>query len=166
MKFTIKKGTHRAVPFMLNIWFNKTILRRSVLFDYSCRYDLGSADQFDHNKLFGIGFLWDKKDSARFGWRFDLQTSKIIISAYCHINGVVVMKDICSVFTLNTYIFILEKVPGVNAYQFTVTTNSGNVLGSTTVPFFHKKKICFPMNFYFGGNRTAPHEIICSLKKV
>jgi len=177
MKFTIKKGSHRCKPILFGLWWDKRIIRKRVIFDFSSKYDLGNIDQFDHNKLFGIGYLWNKNDSARFGWRYDLDKSKIIISAYCHVGQVVissglpihkestvVMEDICSIYANRQYLMTITIADG--QYDFSVVNWENELpVGWKSIKFYHKKNIGFPMNFYFGGNRTAPREITCEIKK-
>src|SRR5687767_3142409 len=116
MIFRIVKGTHRSHPLRAGIWLNKTIIRRRVTFHQSCKYNLDSFDQQDINKVFGIAFtdfwrlIWigiswpvfillnykrQHVDSARFGWRYDIEANKFIISSYCYVDGQRITSDIC-----------------------------------------------------------------------
>ena len=166
MKYTIKKGNHRAWPLRFGLWFGKTIIRRSVTFYPSCKYDLKTDDQHDTHKLFGIGYFpHHQKNSARFGWRYNNLTNKIIISAYCYVDGERVIKDIVGLNINERYIFTLEVNP--HFYEFGVKPI--DIMHSVIVEFVDKKInhwISYPLSVFFGGNRTAPNDMMIEINKI
>jgi hypothetical protein len=168
LEFVIKKGKHRAFPPPIGLWCNKTTLRRVISFDDNCKYDLGNDDQFDTNKLFGIGYLegFHKEDSARFGWRYDTESGKIILTAFCHVNGVMVYEDLCSVFFFRKYLTML-LIDGC-FYRFLVVDAESpfTKYGDVTIRFTHDKMWSYPLGPYFGGNQTAPHDMSLHISKV
>ncbi|MGQ0739567.1 MAG: hypothetical protein ACT4OJ_10940, partial [Bacteroidota bacterium] len=99
MNFTFKKGKHRARPLYWLRWWPLLIgprdIRRRVMFLFGSRYDLEGQDQDDHNKLYGVAFGGVHRHSARFGWRYNNDTGKFILSAYCYIRGQRTMEDLC-----------------------------------------------------------------------
>lgn len=185
MIFKIKKGKHRSWPLRLGIWYDKVIIRRRVTFYNSCKYDLDGFDQEDTNKLFGIAFsnfwriIWiciswpvfillnrnrQHEDSARFGWRYNKDTNKLILSAYCYVDGSRFIKDICTALPHKTYILSLSINP--EFYTFTVEDRDDHsFLASYSIPKYHNKKWSFPLGFWFGGNRTAPHDMSLNISK-
>jgi hypothetical protein len=165
MRLTIKQGKHRAFR-LPKLWIGTKEIRRSVVFLPSCKYDLKDADQADTNKLFGIGYLWSHhKDSARFGWRYDNAQNRIVVSAYCYVNGKRIIKDITTCRLNTRYLFTLEIYP--DCYEFVVKPE----LEDMYLPICERidkdqsKMIGYGLGFYFGGNRTAPHDITIEIKK-
>lgn len=164
MKYKIPKGAHRARPPLFGLWICKSIIQKQVCFTDSCRYDLPGADQFDTNKLFGIGYLFNHHvDSARFGWLWNPVKQKIEIAAYCYIGGERIIKTICEVDTNKEYVLKLRIVGG--SYVFSVKEGS-YLINSCTIPFSHKKKFGYPLGVYFGGSRKAPHSMAIEMKNV
>lgn len=159
MILIIHRGKHRPSGWIrqLRVWFNKKSISRRVSFYSSCAYDLKGDDQADVNKLFGLGYLWNKKDSARFGWNYSLITGKINIYAYVHLSGVVSFNKVCDVpmgAPTRMTIYIND-----HSYFFSVTNYAGKEVASTSIDKPHKKKLSYALGLYFGGNRVAPQDI-------
>jgi hypothetical protein len=173
MIYRIKKGKHWAWPLSLGLLINKTILTREICFDSRCKYELPDngkhdqdKDQLDTNKLFGIGYFFSHhKHSARFGWRYDVEKGVFVISAYCYVNGNLIIRDIGNVIAERNYIFELKIEPGGYYFKVKDKTNS-MVVASGEVFIQHPRKWGFPLGFYFGGNATAPHDMTIKIKKV
>lgn len=166
MKYTIKKGAHRAWPWSLGLWFNKQVLRRAVYFDNSCKYHLEGEDMDDTNKLFGIGYFPNHhKDSARFGWRYNPDTEKIRVSAYCFVNGKRIILDLCEVAVFRWYHFTLTVLD--SRYQFEIRDgfNDWHVIGDDIVIKTHNKNWSYRLGLFFGGNKPAPQKMHIEIKK-
>jgi hypothetical protein len=134
-----------------------------VEFTNSCRYFIKGIDQYDTNKLFGVGYFpHHHKESARFGWRYG-RKGCILISAYCYVNGARVEKNICSV-PINTEVEMYLHV-SKHAYQFFVVDGDKS-LGAAEIGKSHDKKWGYPLGLYFGGNKTAPHCITVKMKSL
>jgi hypothetical protein len=158
MIFTIHKDTHRAKPLRFGLWFNKRTITKDVMFFDDCAYYLPGIDQLDTNKLFGIGYLWSHhKDSARFGWRYNSEKNKIVLSAYAYVSG-------------NRVIIDLAEIPFGKYVRCTIKVDYGKYVfyvdGFETryIEFAHKKKIGFPLGVYFGGNKLAPSTMHIDFK--
>ena len=166
MKRTIKKNKHHASPFTVGIWFGKKEIRRDITFFPSCKYNINDEDQEDTNKLFGIGYLPHHHiDSARFGWRYDVLQNKFIISAYCYVDEQRIIKELCTVDVMQTCTFIIKKE--VDGYTFKVQPKHLLYqVKSVFIPLYHTKYISYPLGFYFGGDKTAPHDMMIEIKKV
>jgi hypothetical protein len=165
MTFRIPTGHHYARPFRLGIWWRKTSFTWVVKFDESCRYDLGNEDQFDTNKLVGIGYLpHHHKNSARFGWRYDIETDRIILSAYCYVNGRRVIQHICFCEIGKEYRIKLQVL--ANSYYFDAyESGSMKQLGVVFVEHYHRKQFKYGLWSYFGGTSTCDHDVKIQLKR-
>jgi hypothetical protein len=160
MLLKINKGSHRPTNWMawLRLWYNKKVIRREFLFHPNCEYNLGNDNQDDHNKLFGIGYFWDKRDSARIGWRWSVKRKKYIISAYAHVDGKIVFEDICEVVSNQKCYAVLRILTGF--YQFEVfSVNGYSNVGTTSINYTHKKKFSYGLGLFFGGNETSPQKM-------
>lgn len=181
MIFRIPKGKHRAVPLRFGIWWNRSVFIWNVLFEESCRYDLKTDDQFDTNKLIGIGYLrgwyrpdgvpWWKlwkyrvKDSARFGWRYWPDTGQIELSAYCYLNGRRMIEHLGFVEIGEPYRFQLNVTR--QAYVFDVfDLEQDKPVAGCSIPHLHRKKLQYRLGPYFGGQATASHQIKIQLESL
>lgn len=165
MIFRIPSGKHRARPLRFGFWCGRKSFAWVVKFDESCRYDLKSEDQFDVNKLCGIGYLpGHHKDSARFGWRYWTDRKEIELSAYCYVSGRRVIQHVgfCEIDKL----YRIELIASSWAYYFSLTNTDQTPIGEAEVNHTHKRQFQYRLGIFFGGNRTAPHDIKIQLEKV
>jgi len=166
MTFRIPAGKHRARPWRFGLWFDKNSFAWKVKFTESCRYDLQSQDQFDTNKLIGIGYLpGHHKESARFGWRYDTVAGLIALDAYCYVRGQRVIKHIAWCEIGKEYRLRL-KVLDTSYYFDVYEPDAVKANGIVTVEHFHEKKLKYRLGVFFGGNKVAPHEIKIELEKL
>ena len=170
MKQTIHTG-HRKPrwwAFILFPWLahDKKSVSRKVTFGLNCVYDLeGEEDDLDVNKIFGLGYLWNKDDSARFGWNYNNITNRVDLFAYYHVNGLRDFTKICSVSVGLQYLMILNI--NDQSYSFSVASiSTGDEIGNHIVIKTHKKKWSYNMGMYFGGTLKAPHDITIEINKV
>lgn len=120
-------------------------------------------DQNDVNKIFGIGYMWTGKNSARFGWNYNIQTDKINLFAYYHTNSPKGEFDkICEVEIGVTYLLILNIHE--RSYRFSVITEECEK--SIDINRKHKKKLSYNQGLYFGGQQRAPHDITIEINKL
>jgi hypothetical protein len=167
MTLRIHKGNHRATGWLwrLRLWIGKKTIRKQVIFDFSCKYELPGNDQYDTNKLFGIGYLWSHhKDSARVGWRWDIDLNRFIISAYCYINGDRQIHELGEVLANKPY--VIEIAITDSMYIFKITKENSATVGGAIIDHYHRKKFSFPLGLYFGGNKPAPHDMKIQIKNV
>jgi hypothetical protein len=167
-EYLIKKGKHYPSGFHLGLTFTKYI-DFECMFSEDCLYDMEGVDKFDINKLYGFTTtFYHHRQSARVGWRcIDGENIQIVTYSYndgfrepheCDILGVVKPNEKfrCGIVDLET------------SYLYTFKMNDGT--GETT--FFHDAKkpdwfffhyLLFP---YFGGNKTAPHDMVIYINKL
>lgn len=139
---------------------------RKVIFHSNCAYNLpGEEDDADVNKIFGLGYLWNKKESARFGWNYNNITNKIDLYAYYHVGGVMDFKFICDAFLGKEYLMILNIYQ--RHYSFSVWSDTdATAIGDKMVGKTHQKKWSFNQGMYFGGTYPAPQDITIEIKKL
>lgn len=161
--YTIKKGRHYSKLGVQPV-LDFDYIAHIVKFDDTARYNLGTPDQFDINKLFGVGFLHHHYDSARFGWRYIPDLDKIELLAYMYKSGTRINEwdeqihlcliDIGKKYELSLHV---EK----ENYRFIVWDIRMNTKVCNKI--FSRPKIFkwfgYLLRPYFGGNRTAPHDI-------
>lgn len=165
--FTIKKGRHRATPLRFGIYWNKEDISRQVMFDHSAKYDIG-PDQTDINKLFGIGFFpGHHKNSARFGWVYNPDKKKVELHGYWYDKGQRKIEYLCDVNFYTSYILTIDITYNYPRIRFTVVQKDANYEKvSKIVEVSRLPRLSYYLGLYFGGNRTAPHDINVTIKKV
>lgn len=170
MTFKFKKGKHRAWPPYWLFWFIWLIrpkqIRRRVLFYGHSKYELPEDDQPDKNKLFGISFTVDPKDtSARFGWYYDRQENVFKLHAFVHLKGQWESTHLCDcianwpydcrlTITKKEYIFRVDRL------------SDREIIAHMPIEKKHSRRSGYLLGPYFGGNQKAPKDLIIELKKV
>lgn len=149
----VKKGKHRFFPYTFGLTWAK-VHKYELQFHYGCKYDIGE-DQGDINKLFGVGYWFHHRNSARIGWRY--MDGRIEIMYYCYVNGQR-RSGVLTTTTLNR--------PVVVTYTYTSTAYIFEC-NQRMIAINHSGHGCFGylLGAYFGGNRPAPHEMKVLVKK-
>jgi hypothetical protein len=185
MRIKIKKGNHYPFPYYLGMpkWVNEnkiTTMAMEFMFMDSCIYDLKDEDQGDVNKLFGFSIGYHHKTSFRFGWRADLKTNTIEIVAYEYHDKVrQATMHICNIATRKSAYFLLCYYPDGKTEYAVYQDNTEymkfeenikpNVIDTTLTNIVNIKKksgLGYTLGLYFGGNETAPQDIIIYRKKI
>lgn len=155
--FTIKKGDHYS--YHAHKVVGNTI-KYDVLFEPSCAYNLGNANQYDVNKLFGFNACnsLHHENSARFGWVY--LDGIIEIYAYVYENGV---RDIEQIATVN--------INEWNSFELINTGASYAFKVNNTLYIWDKENPCvtkynYMLYPYFGGDEVAPHDIHIQFKSL
>lgn len=118
----------------------------------SCQYQLDEPDQLDWNKLFGIGFFpGHHVASYRFAWRWLEAMGKIELAAYWYQNG-------------KRHWFPITTVKLMEPIELKIQYQAGNIefktsTGNSFVTSGKWPWIGYKLGLYFGGNKTAPHDI-------
>ena len=160
-RFTIEEGHHYSQGCHIKLHAGLTSLSKEVIFTDSCLYQFDDADQLDINKLSGLSYGLHHKNSIRFGWRAD--NGSIKLSLYCYNNGKRSMLDICNVNVNNTvklkFEYDSKKLQIVASVE--INDNIYGVRQAFKMPKFKFGYFLWP---YFGGNKSAPHEMHIWLK--
>lgn len=168
MIYTIKEGKHYPTPTQAQKLFiapKLITLNYKVSFCYNCRYTLPSNDMYDINKLFGVSFGHHHQNSERFGWRYSPDYHLIELFKYSYIDGVRCVDFIRYLHFNQIYNLTLK---------ITVRTNEVNVHYQINDSYFNYQRpkpkklfsrLSYTLGLYFGGNRTAPHNMNINLIK-
>jgi len=158
----IEKGTHYACPLqlvkkLLGIRICKSRkMSCEVSFTESCRYDVG-RDQSDINKLFGFSLGMHHKNSVRVGWRYVPNVDAIEIVTYIYRQGERLKEhhvDWVGFGKCVKYTIELRKDGSVHFYAGERWC-ACDMMGTQGKIF-----LSYPLSLYFGGNCTAPHDML------
>jgi hypothetical protein len=164
--YTIKKGNHYAnISLFEKLFSFGWKVKRSAYnfkFHSECWWaPPRNSDDNDLNKLCGIGYGTNhQENSARLAWRPDFNVpGKIEIYGYVYDqqSGGHISKYITSVQT------------GVNCTGLITSTDTTYVIMVNAVSVTMQNNIkdpnlCFHLYPYFGGNNTAPHDMVIELE--
>jgi len=168
-KYTIKKGNHYCQFAWLSLFrmhWNKNLWSVKFKLDDNCWWSpTRNSDDYDINKLVGIGFGFNHhKNSWRLGWvpNFIFKNHfKLFAYAYDTNTGQHVSVEMGDFISGVIYDCKIESKN--NKYYFSCSN-----IGQAEIDNNLKdSKLEFELNFYHGGNNTAPNdetaltEIIC-----
>lgn len=169
-RIVIKKGKHYPFPgFLVPVLKyvkkeKETKMERTFKFTESCFYDLQNENQLDTNKLFGFSIGNHHNTSFRFGWRPNLLTHKIQILKYEYQDGIRTIFPLCEVdadkwVSFGIYYnpkgfckYVASEMIDENAGQMNVKISPVNVK--------RKHGFGYRLGLYFGGNETAPQDVV------
>jgi hypothetical protein len=158
MNKNIYKGMHYCLNF-LNFkpycFKQAHSLSYEVVFTDSCKYDIGS-DQSDINKLFGFSYGFHHHQSDRIGWRWNPSLNKIELLLYSYEQKVRRSFKLTEV-ALNT-LNIIELEVYLNGLYRHISIKINNETYAFCLlqdPVYWG----YTLGLYFGGNRTAPHNM-------
>ena len=131
MKIKICKNRRYQFPYFnlsmpVLIRKNKSFsISKQFLFTDSSIYGFNDGSRSDINKLFGFSIGHHHTDSFRFGWRPNIDLSKIEIVSYEYLNGIRVKETfVCDVKLNEWYQFKLKYCSVIEYIQYTVTDNN------------------------------------------
>ena len=167
MTRTIREGMHRPLGIIPAFLRNMRICRskgRIIGYDFfindTYEYLIGGGDQMDWNKMYGWSFgINHHQNSIRIVWRYNAKDDAVEFAPYAYIGGKRILpsdKQIVRGFiggAISTSIEVLDDTAKV-------TICNGDVKNTTQFVFSGcEKKPLLGLWIYFGGNRTAPHDI-------
>jgi hypothetical protein len=132
-----------------------------VKFDSTAIYQTNDPqNQYDINKLYGFS---DNNAahhlfSARIGWRWSDNALRLF--GYVYNNGIVDSKELCPVLIGSDVNCSIKTTAGF--YIFTVDHKVDSLPRLSTTPVAKGYQL-YP---YFGGDETAPHEILIKIKEL
>lgn len=158
--YLIKQGNHKSnvensLPGNGLRYLKSKTLQFTARFDESVRYKLDQNDQGDINKLFGFSDCnsHHHQNSARFGWSYNIDTDMVDIYAYYYVSGKRHIENLGSAQINEAVRYRI--VMGAGYYQFELK----NSVTRTARGSECKMGMYYLLFPYFGGNRTAPHDI-------
>lgn len=171
---TIRQGEHRAKPWALKLETDGT-RTYEWQFTHTVRYELGDSDQCDWNKLTGASadLLQTRDNSIMVAWRYD-RSDSVVLSVYYHADGETFWAsapctdpepEVLRVDSELPYIVI----PATEPFRTSVRV-TGNTIAVDVETIFTGQRMTYEREFsrigrhreiypWFGGNRTAPHDI-------
>lgn len=152
-RYEFRKGSHAAKPLILDI-DRDGILRFMAMFDSTCIYDIGK-DQSDWNKLTGLYYLSSKgthEYSVMVSWRW--YNDSIELGYYMHLpDQPLPVKGYLKSIPLNS--IMMCEVSIVDNINTVIVGNTSYSVESINI----NKNTKWIVNPWFGGNKTAPHNI-------
>lgn len=156
--YRITKGSHKASRINFGIQTGSK-LERKIELGSGCLYPHINKDSKDLNKLFGFSQGFNHhKNSVRFAWRNNPESSKIEIWAYQYNKGEVIKKHICNVDVMEHQEYSIELKDGLAVYRIA----GYKVELPFKRPFF---KFGFRLYPYFGGQNKAPNNMMFFFNK-
>jgi len=161
----LSKGNHYADNYPRIDIYTSDEIWRTVIFKSNCEYDLKNNNQFDTNKLFGIG-KWGivnfkaahLEDSGRFGWRWDIKRHQMEIMAFSHVNSVMKFESMGFV-NLEEEVFLKLKIDWNNHWYIYRMIKDDILIKEYRERFTTNKYIRTELSLYFGGDETSPHDM-------
>lgn len=159
--YVIKKGKHS--PFLFPKLTFSNSLSYIVEFTESCRYNLKGSDQYDINKLPGLADNWSHHhwNSMRLGWRYNISRDSIELFTYSYVNKKRLKEKFIRFINISKPILVTQTITK-DSYRY--------VVGSLYEYEKRKRRIMFGLkyitDFYFGGDKPAPHDIQIKLKRL
>lgn len=167
-KIIVKKGNHRSYSFFPKIYvlnrYKSFEINRCFKFTESAFYDLHDEDQGDVNKLFGFSIGYHHNNSCRFGWRPLLEENLIEIVGYEYREGTRLLTEHIGKVEIDVwYEYSIEYLPKYDSIFYNVfdverMLQVGDLY--TEIELKWLMNFGYGLNFYFGGNETAPHDIV------
>jgi len=166
---TIKKGKHFVKMDDRITKYRKAPTKVSwkYIFQENCNYNLGTADQFDWNKLTGLYFnlLRTRAETVMVGWRYNIEKDIIELCAYYHILRKREFTAPIIAIKRGEELNVTIEISYEPKYYKVILSSSENI-GEHQIAFFHNRKICGQINFYFGGNEAAPQDVSVQLELI
>jgi hypothetical protein len=166
-KFLIPKGKHYPKGFHFGFTFKRKI-EFEAMFDKSCLYHFGDVDDYDINKLFGMSTTWfHHRQSARIGWRC-VNGREIEILTYSYNKGERKIEEhdiLGTVLPGEKFTCIIEDQETDYVFRFKKEDDISwtNAHDAKHPDWFIFHYFLWP---YFGGNKTAPHDMIIYLNRI
>lgn len=156
MTRTIKQGKHYCTPFPIPKLGDLEV-EQYISFDENCKYNLKTKDQADINKLCGLSYGNHHYNSDRIGWRYLVEEDVFELLTYSYINGVRIPSISLGKVKANEKFRVKISTTIKNGKRFVVfELNDKCVAKEYKVS---KMWIKYTLGLYFGGNRTAPHDM-------
>lgn len=159
--YIIPEGKHDST-FWPRMWVDESMWDVKGQFLVMSDYDLGNRNQFDWNKLYGVGYGFNHhKNSARWGWRYNTSSGLMELTPYCYVNGKRVASEHPTLWVRMGQKFSLSIVDTGLSWKFWYGVDEYNA-DREGEEIMHSPKLCrfgFKLDPYFGGQEVAPHQI-------
>ena len=165
--YTIKKDKHSSGWFNVGLTMKDTITF-DCFFEPSCLYTLDTVDKYDINKLYGFSTSWNHHiQSARVGWRcLDGQTIELLTYSYNKGVRTIGSEEILGVVRPNQkFRCSIKDIETEYVYTFHCA-DTGEYKEIRNPKQSDKVWFKYTLDFYFGGNLTAMHDMTAWIERV
>jgi hypothetical protein len=161
----IREGHHFTAEIPYRLMFHRRQLRYQMRFDTSFRCNVPQRDRYAINKVFGIGFLHHKLNSARLGWVFNPDSRRLELWAYCYVNTRRRFKKLTEVEWNALYDCSLDVDYEQKQVVFRLQKPDGSQI-EHAVSYDWLPPIQYRLRPFFGGTKPASHDITFRLKEI
>lgn len=161
----IRQGHHFTAEFPYRVLFRRAELRYQMRFDTTFRCNVPQRDRYAINKVFGIGFLHHKLNSARLGWVFNPDTEKLELWAYCYVNTRRRFRKLTEVVWNGIYDCSLAVDYEQKTVTFLLLEPDGKRI-QHEVTYDWLPPIQYRLRPFFGGTKPAAHDINFQLREI
>lgn len=169
--YQVKQGGHFSSPRLFAFKRGPQKITWEVIMGDDCNYIIKdgeqvSVDQLDWNKLCGAYFnlFSTLHNTAMIAWRYSIENDLIELSPYYHVEGSRDMFPPMMTVKRQEPFTVILKVDWENKKYIWEMKKAGSEV-THEMPFQHQHKLCGFINFYFGGNRTAPQQVSCQMSR-
>lgn len=161
---TIKKGDHKSSPIDTKVLTGDCHLEADFKFTEGSRYFLNDIDSLDWNKLFGFKLDYNNvpNHSAMVGWRYSKWNNTWEVCPYFNNDGIV-FPDTNEILTVSEKEII--KCEAILQSDKAIIKISANGQSITKTQILKKGVVYTSVGVWFGGNKTAPNDIIVWKRK-
>lgn len=160
-KYTIKKGRHYS-NHLPRLTYDRRIIEAKVKFSSECWFPLREPDDYAVNKLLGWSFGYHHKDSLRIGWRPSGGEGYIDLFFYIYRYGQRYERYFTTVACDTEYDLTLA-IGSRGSISASVGT-SVVIMGGHYFLENDMPKLGYILFPYFGGKKTAPHNMSIELE--
>lgn len=168
-KWTVWKGWHFSLS---NIWerFIPRIGSGPVTYKFKLPketwFPYADKDDLDINKLAGFSFLNHHTNSVRIGWTPDFdKEGYFTLYFYLYNGGIRTIKKFATIKADTDYSLTISFFKAVNYVNFYMVGDSQiQPVKANEVFVLPTLKLGYSLWWYFGGNKTAPKDMIIWLK--
>lgn len=172
MTLKIKKGNHYSYSYFFRRLFS--FFNTSRCFDFelykNCWFEKIEEDDYDVNKLLGYSYGYHHHNSIRLGWVPAHKENEFELYLYRYEKGVRQINYLMNIGSNESYNVFFDEDFKKN--RLVVSIKKSNDKSSTQFllrNFSHqypKIRFGYSLWFYFGGNKTAPRNMACSIIKI
>lgn len=173
MILKIKKGRHYTLSYFFRRLFSLFITSRCFDFEFckNCWFEKIEEDDYDVNKLLGYSYGYHHRNSIRLGWVPAHKKNEFELYLYRYEKGIRKINYLINVNANESYNVLFEEIIEENKLIVTIKNLSNNDKTNSQflLRFFShqypKIRLGYSLWFYFGGNKTAPQNMACSIIK-
>ena len=167
-KWVIWKGWH----FSLSNFWQRFILKigtKPVTYKFNLPkenwFPYSDPDDLDINKLAGFSFGWHHVNSVRIGWTPEFKKEGwFTLYFYIYNEGIRTMKKFANIKSSEDYSITISFVEQLKYVSFDMTGGGLAPVKASEVFIIPSFRIGYTLWWYFGGNKTAPKEMVVNLK--